>query len=34
MWSLAIKEQHRLRVSENNMLRRIHGPKADEVAGK
>jgi hypothetical protein len=23
-----------LRVSENNMLRRIHGPKADEVAGK
>jgi hypothetical protein len=29
-----IKEEHRLRVFENRVLRRIFGPKKDEVAGE
>jgi hypothetical protein len=29
--SLALREEHRLRVFENRMLRRIFGPKRDEV---
>jgi hypothetical protein len=33
-WSLAIREEHRLRVFENRVLRRIFGPKGDEVTGK
>jgi hypothetical protein len=28
-----IKEEHRLRVFENRVLRRIFGPKRDEVTG-
>jgi hypothetical protein len=32
-WSLALREAHRLRVSENRVLRRIFGPKREEVAG-
>jgi hypothetical protein len=32
-WSLTLREEHRLRVSENRMLRRIFGPKREEVAG-
>jgi hypothetical protein len=32
-WSLALSEVHRLRVFENRVLRRIFGPKRDEVAG-
>jgi hypothetical protein len=32
-WSLTLREEHRLRVLENRMLRRIFGPKRDEVAG-
>jgi hypothetical protein len=32
-WSLTLKEEHRLRVFENKMLRRIFGPKRDEVTG-
>ena len=28
-WSLTLKEEHRLRVSENRVLRRIFGPKRD-----
>jgi hypothetical protein len=32
-WSLTLREEHRLRVFENNMLRRIFGPKRDEVTG-
>jgi hypothetical protein len=30
-WSLTIKEEHRLRVFENRVLRRIFGPKSVEV---
>jgi hypothetical protein len=32
-WSLILREEHRLRVFENRVLRRIFGPKRDEVTG-
>jgi hypothetical protein len=32
-WSLTLREEHRLRVFENRVLRRIFGPKRDEIAG-
>jgi hypothetical protein len=32
-WSLTLSEEHRLRVFENRVLRRMFGPKRDEVAG-
>jgi hypothetical protein len=32
-WSLTLREELRLRVFENRVLRRIFGPKRDEVAG-
>jgi hypothetical protein len=32
-WSLTLREEHRLRVCENKVLRRIFGPKRDEVTG-
>jgi hypothetical protein len=32
-WSLTLREEHRLRVFENKVLRRIFGPKRDEVTG-
>jgi hypothetical protein len=32
-WSLILREEHRLRVFENRVLRRIFGPKRDEVKG-
>jgi hypothetical protein len=32
-WSLSSREEHRLRVFENRVLRRIFGPKRDEVTG-
>jgi hypothetical protein len=32
-WSLVLREEHRLRVFENKVLRRIFGPKRDEVTG-
>jgi len=32
-WSLTLREEHRLRVFENWMLRRIFGPKRDEITG-
>jgi hypothetical protein len=32
-WSLTLREDHRLRVFENRVLRRIIGPKRDEVTG-
>ena len=33
-WSLKLREEGRLRVFENNMLRRIFGSKRDEVTGE
>jgi len=33
-WLLTLREESRLRVSENRVLRRIFGPKRDEVTGK
>jgi hypothetical protein len=32
-WSLTLREEHKLRVFENRVLRRIFGPKRDEVTG-
>jgi len=32
-WSLTLMEECRLRVSENRVLRRIFGPRRDEVTG-
>jgi hypothetical protein len=32
-WSLKFREEHSLRVFENRVLRRIFGPKRDEVTG-
>jgi hypothetical protein len=29
-WSLTLREEHKLRVSENRVLRRIFGPKREE----
>ena len=33
-WSLALKEERTLRVFENRVLRRVFGPKRDEVRGE
>jgi hypothetical protein len=33
-WALALREKHRLRVFENMVLRRIFGPKRDEIMGE
>jgi len=33
-WSLTLREEHRLWVFENRVLRRIFGPKRDEVTGE
>jgi hypothetical protein len=33
IWSLTLREEHRLRVFENKVLRSIFGPKRDEVTG-
>jgi hypothetical protein len=33
-WSLTLREEHRLRVFENRVLRRIFGRKRDEVTGE
>jgi hypothetical protein len=30
-WSLTVRDEHRLRVFENRVLRRIFGPKRDGV---
>jgi hypothetical protein len=32
-WALILREEHRLRVFENRVLRRIFGPKRDDVIG-
>jgi len=33
-WSLTLREERKLRVFENTVLRRIFGPSRDEVTGK
>jgi hypothetical protein len=33
-WSLTLREEHRLRVFENRVPRRIFGPKRGEVTGE
>ena len=33
-WSLILREERRLKVFENRVLRRIFGPKTDEVTGE
>jgi len=32
-WSLTLREERKLRFFENNALRRIFGPRRDEVMG-
>ena len=32
-WSLTLREERRLRVFENRVLRRVLGPKRDKVTG-
>jgi hypothetical protein len=34
LWSLTLREEHRLMVFENRVLRRIFEPKRDEVMGE
>ena len=33
-WSLTLRQERKLRVSENMVLRRIFGPRRDEVTGE
>ena len=33
-WSLTLREERELRVFENMVLRRIFGPRSDEVTGE
>jgi hypothetical protein len=33
-WSVTLREEHRLRMFENRVLRGIFGPKRDEVTGE
>ena len=33
-WSLTLREERRLRVFEKRVLRRVFGPKRDEVTGE
>ena len=33
-WSLTLREERRLRVFENRVLRRVFGPKRDEITGE
>ena len=33
-WSLTLREEHRLRVFENKILRKIFGAKRDEITGE
>jgi hypothetical protein len=33
-WSLTLREEHRLGMFENRVLRRIFGPKRDDVTGE
>jgi len=34
IWSLTLREEDRLKVFENRVLRRIFGPKRDDVRGE
>ena len=34
IWSLTLREERRLRVFENRVLRRVFGPKRDELTGE
>jgi hypothetical protein len=33
-WSMSLREEHRLTVFENRVLRRVFGPRRDEVKGE
>jgi hypothetical protein len=33
-WCLALKDEHRQRIFKNRVLRKIFGPKRDEVTGE
>ena len=33
-WSLTLKDERRLRVFENRVLKRVFGPKRDEITGE
>jgi hypothetical protein len=33
IWSVTLREEHRLRIFENRMLRRMFGPKREKVVG-
>jgi hypothetical protein len=33
-WSLTLRKEHRLRVFENRVIRRMFGPKRDEITGE
>ena len=33
-WSLTLREEHKLRVFENNVLRKISGANRDEITGE
>jgi len=33
-WSLTLREERKLRVFENMVLRRIFGPRSDEITGE
>jgi hypothetical protein len=33
-WSLTLRKEHRLEVFENRVLRRVFGPKRDEMTGE
>ena len=33
-WSLTLREERRLRVFENRVLKKVFGPKRDEVTGE
>jgi hypothetical protein len=34
VWSLTLREEHRLKLFDNRVLRKIFGPKTDEVTGE
>ena len=34
IWSLTLREELRLRVFQNRVLRRVFGPKRDEMTGE